>query len=87
MKQLENSTICVDQSGTVGILSDGAVFYPFDADGNTSTGPVVDLATLKQATREQIPASRMLPDAVLDELGYAAAPEVKTFARSLDKAE
>ena len=82
MKTLENSTICVDPAGTVGILSDSAVFFPFDADGNTDKGHVVDIATLKQVTRDQIPASRMLPDAVLDELGYLPAPAAKSFARA-----
>lgn len=91
MKTLTNSLICTNQSGKVGIIGDmlgnGIMFYKFDTDGNTGEGELVQAETLKQATRDQIPASRMLPDAVLDELGYEAAPKAQSFSSRFEKPE
>ena len=93
MKTLTNGTICVDKSGSVGIIGDelanGVIFFPFDHDGNTAVGKLVEPESLAQATKAQIPASRMLPDAQLADLGYvdaATPPPLPSYSR-FDKAE
>lgn len=75
--QLQTSLICVDKLGNVGIIADmapgAAKFAYFDADGNTGTPVDVAYEDLTQATQDQIPPSRRLPDALAIEAGYLKA--------------
>lgn len=78
--KLQSSLICVDTAGRVGIIADmapgTAKFAVFDADGNTAAPVDVPYEDLTQATQDQIPVSRRLPEAQAIELGYIhqAAP-------------
>lgn len=88
MGEIRNSLICVDQKGNVGIVSElggsSAVFYPFDADGNTGEPVQTPIADLTQATMEQIPASRALPPAQAAELGYTSGAKAAAVVVNVD---
>lgn len=89
-REIENSLICVNRNGAVGIVAaitaGGAIFYPFDKNGGTEEGSLVAIGDLKQADASQIPASRMLPDAQLIELGYLDDPDLKQTPPALPAA-
>mgnify|MGYP001267668167 CR=1 FL=1 len=75
----ENSLICVDAAGHVGIVAsiDGggvAQFHRFDEHGNTAGPTPTPVADLVQADQAEIPEERRLPVAQAMELGYLDDP-------------
>ena len=76
MKPLDNSNICINKSGKVGIiasiLASVAQFHIFDADGNTGEATATPVADLTLAPLESIPAARraVLTDGQWYELGH-----------------
>ncbi len=93
MSGIENSTICVDKAGKVGIVSSifaGVVdFYYFDAEGNTGECSKVPLENLAKAHQGQIPAARLAqlaPEQWVD-LGYAAAPVAMPYSKRFEQVQ
>ena len=76
VKPLDNSDICVDSRGNVGIIggfaNGGAEFFVFDSDGNTGASQIVAVETLTRAPLDQIPPNRraVLADIQWAELGH-----------------
>ena len=76
VKPLDNSDICVDALGNVGIIGGfsggGVEFFAFDPGGNTSISQIVAAETLTRARLDQIPPNRraVLADIQWAELGH-----------------
>lgn len=91
---LDNSNICIDKRGRVGIigsiLSNTAQFHVFDNDGNTGEATPTPVTDLSLAPLESIPAARraVLTDGQWYELGHAnSVPPMPRLASQKSKDE